>query len=489
MSGLFNTLNTANKGLMTQQTALHVTGHNITNANTPGFTRQRLDVKADLAFRYTGVGQLGTGTKMSGIVRFSNAYVARQIRQENGVFEKFKSKSEAIDELEMIFNEPSSSGLNFYIGEMFDSWKELSMNPELSTSKTLVVEKSIAFTDIANHMLNQMDSLTNETHGQIEKNVLDFNTTIDKLDSLNRQIYNIGIRDEVPNDLLDQRDLFLKDLSSLADFTADFDKYGRVEVKLNPEAGSKNILEFNGNKAKLQYDKNENNPDGVFSLVSNVGDKEEKQIIKISSGSIKGYRDSLSDIKIRSDELKLNIKVIAQSVNKVHVDDIFKIEDSGRINVVDKYKNNHSLINASGTKFDNNNQNTEAGNGDRALAISKIREVRFKLDDNDINNIITNTYDEDTLSFSQNNMGKTIEGMYRDTVAKIGISKQHSDNMIENQEALLDQLNLRRESESGVSLDEEVSNVIKFQKAYEANARVISVLTEMLDTLINRTGV
>ncbi|HEY4544107.1 MAG TPA: flagellar hook-associated protein FlgK [Tissierellaceae bacterium] len=486
MSGLFNTLNTANKGLMTQQTALHVTGHNITNANTPGFTRQRLDVKADLAFRYTGVGQLGTGTKMSGIVRFSNAYVARQIRQENGVFEKFKSKSEAIDELEMIFNEPSSSGLNFYIGEMFDSWKELSMNPELSTSKTLVVEKSIAFTDIANHMLNQMDSLTNETHGQIEKNVLDFNTTIDKLDSLNRQIYNIGIRDEVPNDLLDQRDLFLKDLSSLADFTADFDKYGRVEVKLNSEDGSKNILEFNGNKAKLQYDKNENNPDEVFSLVSNVGDKEEKQIIKISSGSIKGYRDSLSDIKIRSDELKLNIKVIAQSVNKVHGDDIFKIEDSGRINVVDKYKNNHSLINASGAKFGKNNQNTEAGNGDRALAISKIREVRFKLNDN---NIITNTYDKDTLSFSQDNMGKTIEGMYRDTVAKIGISKQHSDNMIENQEALLDQLNLRRESESGVSLDEEVSNVIKFQKAYEANARVISVLTEMLDTLINRTGV
>ena len=74
-------------------------------------------------------------------------------------------------------------------------------------------------------------------------------------------------------------------------------------------------------------------------------------------------------------------------------------------------------------------------------------------------------------------------------VVKVGISKQHSDKMVENQDALTGQLENRRESVSGVSINDEIANVIKFQKAYEANAKVLSVLTEMLEEIINRTGV
>ena len=85
--------------------------------------------------------------------------------------------------------------------------------------------------------------------------------------------------------------------------------------------------------------------------------------------------------------------------------------------------------------------------------------------------------------------GITIEDAYGNIVINIGISKEHSDNKISNQNVLLGQLDMRRESNSGVSIDEEVTNIIKYQKAYEANARVISVLSEMLDVLINRTGV
>ena len=89
MSGIFNTLNTANKGLMAQQTALHTTGHNISNANTKGYSRQRVDMKADLSYNYPGVGQLGTGVKMEAVVRIVNDYVSKQIRQENGTMERF----------------------------------------------------------------------------------------------------------------------------------------------------------------------------------------------------------------------------------------------------------------------------------------------------------------------------------------------------------------------------------------------------------------
>src|SRR5699024_2551338 len=98
-------------------------------------------------------------------------------------------------------------------------------------------------------------------------------------------------------------------------------------------------------------------------------------------------------------------------------------------------------------------------------------------------------WDEDTLTLKDQPNGNTIGGYYNNVVTNIGISKQHADNMVANQELLVGQLELRRESVSGVNIDEEIVNVIQFQSAYAANARVISTLTEMLDTLINRMGV
>src|SRR5699024_8602780 len=98
MSGLFNTLNTANKGLMASQTALHTTGHNISNANTEGYSRQRVDMQADLAFNYPGVGQLGTGVRMTSVVRMVNDYNSKQIRNENSRLEEFVSKAEIMEQ-------------------------------------------------------------------------------------------------------------------------------------------------------------------------------------------------------------------------------------------------------------------------------------------------------------------------------------------------------------------------------------------------------
>ena len=111
------------------------------------------------------------------------------------------------------------------------------------------------------------------------------------------------------------------------------------------------------------------------------------------------------------------------------------------------------------------------GNGELALELAQIKNKKLGEDG------------------QENPSGNTINGSYIDMVVKVGISKQHSDKMVENQDALTGQLENRRESVSGVSINDEIANVIKFQKAYEANAKVLSVLTEMLDVLINRTGV
>ncbi len=461
MSGIFNTLNTANKGLMAQQTALHTTGHNISNANTKGYSRQRVDMKADLSYNYPGVGQIGTGVKMEAVVRIVNDYVSKQIRQENGTMERFTAKSDVIDQLEVIFNEPSTTGLNFNLGEMFDSWQELSKNPEMLTSKTVVVEKSKTLADTLNHMANQIDSLRDETIGQIEKNVLDFNSTIDKLDKLNRQIFNISVKGHIPNDLLDQRDVLLRDLSSLTDFKVDFDKYGRVSIKMD------------GNEVL-------HNEKGIVSKMTANGDeiKLDNDVISITSGKIKGNIEALDDIEESKKSLDNFAKTMAEAINTVHEDEFFSGDSAGTIKVNDDISKDHSLVNAGKL------ENSPEGDGSRALAIARLRNTKLVFSENP-----SFDYDAETMSIINDPNGVTIEGAYGNIVTIIGISKEHADNMVDNQEVLLQQLEMHRESTSGVSIDEEISDLIKYQKAYEANARVISVLTEMLDTLINRTGV
>jgi flagellar hook-associated protein 1 FlgK len=448
MSGIFNTINVANKGLQASQTALHTTGHNISNANTEGFSRQRVELKASLAYTLGGVGQLGTGVKMENIIRVVDDYVNKQIRQENSTLSKFAVKSEVMEQLEIIFNEPSDTGLNFNLGEMFDAWQELSKNPESLNSKTIVVEKSKTMTDTLNHIASQLDSLKDSTIDLIEKNVENFNSIVQKLDALNKQIFNISVKGQVPNDLLDQRDLLLKDLSAIADFEINFNNYNRISVTV----GGQEVLGLNG-YTELAIDTTD---------VHNIQFTVDGKPVNFKNGTIAGYQDALIELAQQQDNLNNFAQTMATAINNAHGTPIFdNIDSAFTITVHDDIKNDNSKIIAGETPT------SPEGDGSRALSIARLRNEKF--------------------AFKNGN--NTIEGSYNDMVTKVGISKEQADNMVANQEVLLDQLVLRRESTSGVSIDEEVTNLIKFQKSYEANAKVISVLTEMLDVLINRTGV
>lgn len=454
MSGIFSTLNTANKGMMASQTALQTTSHNISNANTEGYSRQRVELKADLAFNFAGVGQIGTGVKMESVIRVVNDYVSKQIRQENSILNRFAAKSEVLEHLEIIFNEPSDTGLNFNLGEVFAAWQELSKNPESLNFKTIVVEKSTTLTNTINHMMNQLNSLEDETIEVINKNVDEFNSIITQLETLNQQIYNVTVKGQIPNDLMDQRDLLLKNLSSISDFKADFDKFNRVEISID---GNK-IL---GQDIKYEFSVDEN---GELSLINSSDESDIIKPVENASGQIKGYGEALLDIKARKDELTNFTHTMADAINGKHMnsndseeDYFFIFDNNGNISVNNKIIDDNNLVNAG------KEGSTLEGDGSRALEIARLRNEKIN--------------------------GTTIEGAYRDIVTRIGISKEHADNMVSNQEVLVNQLELRRESSSGVSIDEEVTNLIKFQKAYEANAKVISVLAEMLDTLINRMGV
>lgn len=450
MSGIFSTFNTANKGMIASQTAIQTISHNVSNAKSEGFSRQRVEFKADLAYRFAGVGQIGTGVRMVAVSRVVNDYVDKQIRKENSTLYRFGAKAEVLDHLQIIFNEPSDTGLNFNLGEMFLSWHELSKNPEIPNFKTIVVEKSITLADNINKMMSQLNSLKEETVDLISKNVDEFNSIITQLDNLNKQIYNTSVKGQIPNDLMDERDLLLKKLSSLSDFKADFDMYNRVIIKIEGN-------EILGPDAKytLQMDEEKGEP----YLLGEEGDIiPQEQFLK--AGSLKGYIDALVDLEARKEDLMKFTNTLADTINgeePIEGDKFFIVDEKGNIKVNQRVIDDNNLIRAG---YDD-----AEGDGSRALKIAGWRNEKVP------------------------GVGKNFGDMYRDIVIKVGISIEHAENMVMNQEVLTNQLEFRREQVSGVSINEEVTNLIQFQKAFDANAKVISVLTEMLDTLINKMGV
>ncbi len=473
MSGLFGTFNIAVKGLHANQTALHTTSHNISNANTEGFSRQRVEVKADTPYNMAGVGQLGTGVRLQSVVRMVDEFVDLQIRKENSTLAQCETQQDVMGQIEMIFNEPSDTGLHFSMGEMFDSWQELSKNPESLNAKSMVVEKSKSFVDTLRHMSVQANELKGDVVSNIEKNVYDANSILDQLNTVNEQIFNITIKGHSPNDLMDSRDLLLKNLSGILETKESYDAYGRAIVKVGE-------TELTGKGVKLEVNTGSGTP--AFNVVNKAGTNP----VTITSGAIGGHLNALSEIEGRMEELDTFAKGTAFAFNTIHKDGAEKIpffifdgtENAGNLRVHDDILKDESKVSTG------KSANSPAGDGSRALAIANLRTSKFNFND-----LTSNMYNVDTMKLTGATSATTMEGAYGDIIIKIGIKSEHATNMVDNQSAVMAQLSNRRESVSGVSIDEEVTNLLKYQRSYEANSRVINTLNEMLDTLINRTGV
>src|SRR5699024_6679214 len=227
------------------QTGLQTTSHNVSNANTDGYSRQRVTQEAGMPMTVPGLGQLGTGVLVSSINRVTDDYLINQVQKENSVLKTYEQKSAVLGQLESIYNEPSETGLNAQMNKVFAAWTNLGSNPELTTAKTMVVQQSKSFTDTIHHMDTQIGELHEETVFEMEKHVLDFNSTLEQLDSLNQQIFNVSVKGQTPNDLLDQRYRLLGKLNDVASVEKKIDKYNRVSVDL----GGENVLNEKGHKS------------------------------------------------------------------------------------------------------------------------------------------------------------------------------------------------------------------------------------------------
>lgn len=516
MSGIFGTMNIANTGLQAMQSAVNTTANNISNAQTEGYSRKRVNLVTNTPFHLNGIGEISTGVRIEGVTRIRDAFTDRQVRIETGRFNTYEAQNGVYDRLEIIFNEPSETGISDAMQQMWNAWQELSKTPESITARTIVVEQSTTMADRFNHTAAQLESLKSETLYQIQQNAFEINTKFEQLTAVDTQIRSAVNREMVPNDLMDQRDLLLDQLSALVKFTVKDREDGGIDLNMNQKIMMGDVkppqfsvvqrvesaLDQEGNdvlkievamggdlsRVKTFELRGEAASEAahwregwlVVSEPSADPDFSIFQVLEPGEGRAKGHQNMLKELEAYSQKLDQLAAGIADLVNQVHRDEsgvnFFMAKDgSGTITAATLQVNGMLRSKpeaiAAGKSY---GSDAPSGDGSRALAIAALRDVSLGAEN----------YNRETMRFAAGK-GDTADARYRALVAGLGVDAAYSRTMQDNETSLLNQLHQRRESVMGVSIDEEITALVKFQNGYQANARVMTTLTQMLDTLIN----
>lgn len=477
----FHGLEMARQALSTQQSALYTTGHNIANANTEGYTRQRVNFETLSPYPQASrnrpqiPGQMGTGVEPGSVQRIRNQFLDNQFRNENSTSGYWATKSEALSRMENVLNEPSDTGLSTTIDQFWQSLQDLAVNPENSGARSVVLQRGQALAETFNYLSDSLTNIRTDLQTQIETTVKDANTLIDGINELNKQVKNLETHGYTANDLYDRRDILIDQLSEIVSIDVSYDQGHIPSGKIGDGVATINIVNdsgtaieeiVNGIEGEIQkinapvYNNAE-----TLSVVSSINVNGTN--VMASSGSLKGLIDSYGYIdgeNVAGDYPEMLSKLdkmantVATAFNEQHGSVFFEVKNSiGAAGSISVSITDGSEINAS--------SNGDSGNGGNALLLAEVFYTA-----------------NDSLD------GASIKDFYESVIGDLGVTAEHVNRMSENTGILLAQVENQRLSVSQVSLDEEMSNMIKFQHAYSAAARSMTTMDEMLDKIINSMG-
>ena len=203
-------------GLQSHQRAIEVTSHNIANATTPGYTRQRADLAANSP-ELNPLGQLGRGVTVQAIKRVANDLIIERLRQSQSEDARLGKLDETLQAAELIFNEPGDTGLSAAISNLFASFEDLSNNPESTALRTSVVTQLDTFTATLNDLGERLQNLRDDLRGSLEADVAEVNRLTVQISDLNQEIRDLSVIGNNPNDLMDRRDQLINQLSQHLD--------------------------------------------------------------------------------------------------------------------------------------------------------------------------------------------------------------------------------------------------------------------------------
>jgi flagellar hook-associated protein 1 FlgK len=425
-------LQTALSGLLAEQQALDITGNNIANSNTEGYTRESVVMQPSPPIvipalsTKTGEGaQLGTGVSVATYTRIRNSYLDAQYRTQNSALSASSTQAEELAQAQSAFNEPSSTGIASQMSAFWTAWSSLANSPTSEAAKQGVVSAAQQLTTSINELSGQLTTISGQVGEQVSALTGpsgEVQNYASQIAQLNGQIKLAEQAGQQPNSMLDQRDLLLDKLSSLA----------KVTVSQQPDGTD--TVSFGDASKPLVEGTSVNWPQ---TLTAAAGGQ---------LGALLGLTSPTGALTALSASLDSVANTLAASVNALHTSTpIF----SGTTASTLKVAVTAAQVKASASEA--------VGGNAVALAISNLR-------------------------------GGAAEQGYAALVQQVGASVRTAQDEEATAKTTLTTIGNQRQSVSGVSLDEEMTNLISFQRGYQASARTLTAMDSMLETLIEHTG-
>lgn len=539
----FFEFNIAMSGLFAAQRGLGVTSNNISNANTTGYSRQVLNQKADTPLSGIGVGMTGTGVATTSVTRVRDSYLDQKLWGQNAKLGEYNVKVTQNSVVESVFGEPSDAGFTKVFNNMFNTMDDLSKNPSSGDNKIAVREELISFAKYYNNIGTSLENYRKDLNYEIKAQVKEINTLATRIQSLNKQIFEAEMYGDDANSFRDERDNCIDRLSEIVDVEAhevEVNIKGNVVKQYSVKiAGQELVNHLQMNTLKVTPD-----ADGYYQIEWDNALRFDMADANMS-GELKGLIDmrdgggstsvngiTYNGIPYYIDQLNSYVRIFAQTlneeysknkegyveVNQPHADGITHIKRDGDQIAYYKYDDTtdqYNEVNAAtltdttyAPKYALFTHTTGDSTG-KPVSASDLNDYNEITADNffisaelfESASNIRGTYNEDeesdgslwsNVAGQKDNKKMFDEGDPKDYMVSIfsqlGINAQESQMYLSTQTSVTNNIKNQRLAVSQVDVTEEFTNLIKYQQAYQAAAKIMNTIDGIYETTIFKLG-
>ena len=528
---LLSSLNISAGALTVNEKAISVVSHNVSNMNTEGYHKQRVNLQArNIA------GQIGNnpynqvrangGVKIANVMRYNDDYLNNYYREQLSLKSELEQQLGNLDELAGIFDDLEGTGIDSALSKFYEAVNNLQEYPASSTARTNFIETTKTLTGLMNEKSVQLSKLTGEALGdgssedalansKIYVQYRELNNALDELAAVNKALQTTQTGTLTANNLLDRRDLILSDIAQFVDINVVEKENGSVYVYTSDQAlvkGSVVTGKLDIETAKhycdthgIVYPDDWKGENAVISIVDSEGSKIVDNANDLITGGALGgllhsatdYNNGTTNAGSVQNSLNKLANTLAQVFNDLNTRDNAYCIDASNTNHL-KATNDTNWIFAC---YDAST-GTETTNG--------ITAANIKVSDN----LLTNEgiwniscayfddpshYDINAVGNAQNVVamlatrgekqsalnGQSIEDYYSSLLGKIASAGDSAKSLYDTQTDVVESLQNQLDSAYGVDLNEELVDLVKYQTAYAAAARVFTTVNSCLDTLIS----
>jgi flagellar hook-associated protein 1 FlgK len=471
MASTFGGLNTALTSLYAQKRGLDVTGQNIANSSTEGYTRQRVRLAANQGGLnpgvYSTVDATGNGVRIAGVDRSRSEYLEERGRSEHGNAAYLTNQTAAYNSIEDVFAEPSDTALQARLHDMWDAWNDVANNWQDPSTRTALIERSVTVATTLNDAHASLSNQFQAGANQLSTYVDQVNTLAGTVATMNNKIVVAQQAGLQPNELMDQRDQAIMQLSELSGATTVQQPNGAINVYIG------NGPVVSGFTARAIKAVGPTTLDGM-SPTSQAGLQwTDTGTSVVAGGTMGSMVDTMNTIIPNiSGQLDAVAQKLADTVNGRH-------------------ETGYSMDGTTGEPFFTVDADGHTDAKTIKVAVTDPAKVAFSsYNPVSADPTVPGTVNHDVADALTDlgNSGNGPDQVYQQMIGQLGVASQASARRTDIQNSVRDQVDTDRGAESGVNLDEEMTNLLTYQRGYEAASRVLTTVDSMLDQLINRTG-